>query len=224
MKQRYDAEQTKEDILIAAGKLFSEQGYKKTSIQDIVNQLDGLSKGAIYHHFKSKEAILDELMRHLMPSEAVINSIRQNKQLTGLEKVQTLFLDAMFHEEVQKYLAFSPSFSQEPLLSLKHLKLTQEVFIPELSRFIEEGNQDGSIDTPHPELIAEIVLFLLTTWYNTTLFSNSVANFYKKLETSQYVLEKIGINILDETTISQISKRINQGIEDIKNEKSFKNS
>ena len=38
MKQRYDSEQTKEDILFAAGKLFTEKGYQKTAIQDIVNQ------------------------------------------------------------------------------------------------------------------------------------------------------------------------------------------
>ncbi|OTP33332.1 hypothetical protein A5798_000061, partial [Enterococcus sp. 6C8_DIV0013] len=42
MKQRYDAEQTKEEILFAAGQLFNAKGYKQTSIQDIVEELDGL--------------------------------------------------------------------------------------------------------------------------------------------------------------------------------------
>lgn len=223
MKQRYDADQTKEDILIAAGRLFSQKGYQNTSIPDIVSELDGLSKGAIYHHFKSKEGILDELMRHLMPSEILISEIRHNTKLNGLEKIQALFLDAMFHEEVQKYLVFSPSLTQEPFLSLKHLKLTQSVFIPELTGFIEEGNADGSIKVPHPELVAEIVLFLLSTWYSTTLFSSQLEHFYQKLETSQYVLEKMGINVLDDVTLAEIHKRINQGIEDYQNEKSTKN-
>ncbi|MFR7442576.1 MAG: TetR/AcrR family transcriptional regulator [Sellimonas intestinalis] len=41
-----------------ASRLFLEKGYEHTSIQDIINNLGGLSKGAIYHHFKSKEEIL----------------------------------------------------------------------------------------------------------------------------------------------------------------------
>lgn len=223
MKQRYDSKQTKEDILMTAGALFSEKGYNKTSIPDIVAQLDGLSKGAIYHHFKSKEAILDELMRHMMPSESIILEIHQNKELNGLEKLQRLFLDAMFGAEIQKYIPFSPNLTKEPLLSLKHLTLTQEVFIPEITAFIKEGNQDTSIDVPHPEQIAEIVLFLLTTWYSTTLFSSSIDTFYLKLETSQYVLQKIGVNIIDDKVMGQIHQQINSRIEDYENEKSIKN-
>lgn len=220
MKQRYDSEQTKEDILLVAGQLFNEKGYQKTAIQDIVNQLDGLSKGAIYHHFKSKEGILDALMRHFMPSEDIINDIRHNELLSGLEKIQLLFLEAMFHEDIQKYLHLSPELMKEPLLSLKYLKMTQSVFLPVITEFIEDGNKDGSLKVPHPSLISEVVLFLLTTWYNTTFFSNDLAVFDQKLETSQYVLEKMGVNVLDETTLNSIQKKIKQRTEEIQYEKS----
>ncbi|MEG0551199.1 MAG: TetR/AcrR family transcriptional regulator [Vagococcus sp.] len=223
MKQRYDGEQTKEDILMAAGALFNEKGYKQTSIQNIVDQLDGLTKGAVYHHFRSKEAILDELMRAFMPSNEILSSIRSDDSLTGLEKIQQLFLDAMFHVDVQKFLPLSPLLVKEPLLSLKHLKLSQTIFIPEISLFIKEGNKDGSINVPHPEQSAEVILFLLTSWYNTTFFTNSLDSFYSKLETSQYVLKKMGVNILDDSVISHIRQQINQGIEAINNEKSMEN-
>lgn len=223
MKQRYDADQTKEEILLAAGQLFNAKGYKQTSIQDIVEKLDDLSKGAIYHHFKSKEAILDELMRHFMPSEKIIESIRQDKSLNGLEKIQKLFLQGMFHEDVQKYVSFSPKLINEPVLSLKYLKLTQAVFIPVMSQFIEEGNQDGSISVPHPQLIAEVVLFLLTTWYSTTLFDNNLEIFYQKLETSQYILEKIGVNVLDKSILTSIQEKIIERTEELQNEEGTEN-
>lgn len=95
MKQRYDAEQTKEEILLLRDN-FNAKGYKQTSIQDIVEELDGLSKGAIYHHFKSKEAILDELMRHFMPSEEIIESVREDNSLNGLEKFKSSFYKGCF--------------------------------------------------------------------------------------------------------------------------------
>ena len=50
-------EETVQRILEIAFHLFTTKGYEKTSIQDIVDAL-GMSKGAIYHHFKSKEEIL----------------------------------------------------------------------------------------------------------------------------------------------------------------------
>ena len=46
-------EQTQERIVDASIKLFIEKGYEQTTIQDILNALN-LSKGGLYHHFKSK--------------------------------------------------------------------------------------------------------------------------------------------------------------------------
>ena len=52
-------EETVARILDVSLRLFLEKGYEHTTVQDIVDHLDGLTKGAIYHHFKSKEEILD---------------------------------------------------------------------------------------------------------------------------------------------------------------------
>lgn len=49
-------EQTVEKILNAAAALFAEKGYAHTTLQDIIDAT-GLSKGAVYHHFQSKEEI-----------------------------------------------------------------------------------------------------------------------------------------------------------------------
>ena len=54
-------EQTVERILDAAQRLFLEKGNEATTIQDIVDELGGLTKGAIYHHFKSKADIMNAL-------------------------------------------------------------------------------------------------------------------------------------------------------------------
>ena len=55
-------EETERKILEVSFRLFQEKGYDHTTIQDIVNGL-GMSKGAVYHHFKSKEEILDQIGR-----------------------------------------------------------------------------------------------------------------------------------------------------------------
>ena len=60
MARNKHPEETVAKILDVSMRLFTEQGYEHTTIQDIVDAL-GMSKGAIYHHFKSKEDILDKL-------------------------------------------------------------------------------------------------------------------------------------------------------------------
>ncbi len=56
---------SRHQILRAAATLFQRNGYDATSIQDICSEL-GLSKGALYHHFRSKDEILFEIMSHAM--------------------------------------------------------------------------------------------------------------------------------------------------------------
>ncbi len=55
-KKKLQSEQTKRKVADAAKALFSQKGYKATSIEDIV-EATGSSKGNIYYHFKSKEGL-----------------------------------------------------------------------------------------------------------------------------------------------------------------------
>lgn len=51
----------REQLLAAAHRLFADRGYRETSIDDIARKA-GLTKGAVYFHFRSKEEILEALM------------------------------------------------------------------------------------------------------------------------------------------------------------------
>ena len=55
MARNKHPEETVNLILDVALALFFEKGYDNTSIQDIIDGLGGLTKGAVYHHFKSKK-------------------------------------------------------------------------------------------------------------------------------------------------------------------------
>ncbi len=59
-----DAEKTREHLVVAATKLFETKGYAETSIRDICEQLD-ITKGALFHHFPSKEALFRKIWTRL---------------------------------------------------------------------------------------------------------------------------------------------------------------
>jgi len=81
-------EQTVEMILDVAERLFLEKGYEKTTIQDIVDNMNGMTKGAIYHHFKGKEEILTAVESRITLRENPFETVKDDKSLSGLEKLR----------------------------------------------------------------------------------------------------------------------------------------
>ncbi len=61
---------TKEKILAQSLKLFASKGFKETTVRDIATAV-GLQQGALYNHFKNKDAILTALIDQLMSSAIV---------------------------------------------------------------------------------------------------------------------------------------------------------
>lgn len=79
----------RQEILRAAARLFQQQGYDATSMNDVAGALK-LSKGGLYHHFQSKDEILYHIMSHAMDitEERVINVARRVEDPS--ERLRTL--------------------------------------------------------------------------------------------------------------------------------------
>ncbi|MBZ5550479.1 MAG: TetR/AcrR family transcriptional regulator [Acidobacteriia bacterium] len=79
----------RQEILRAAARLFQQQGYDATSMNDVAAALK-LSKGGLYHHFQSKDEILFHIMSHAMDitEERVINVVRRTEGAE--ERLRTL--------------------------------------------------------------------------------------------------------------------------------------
>jgi len=82
-------QEPRQEILRAAARLFQQQGYDATSMNDVAAALK-LSKGGLYHHFQSKDEILYNIMSHAMDitEERVINVVRrlEGASLAGAEQ------------------------------------------------------------------------------------------------------------------------------------------
>lgn len=58
-----------ERLLAAASRLFAERGFAPTSVQDIV-ELAGVTKGAMYHYYASKDDLLQQIYTRLLLVQA----------------------------------------------------------------------------------------------------------------------------------------------------------
>ncbi|MDR1654986.1 MAG: TetR/AcrR family transcriptional regulator [Treponema sp.] len=76
------------DIMRAAEGLFMEQGYERTSMQQIADR-SGVTKGALYHHFDSKDALLERMCAdHYLVLEHAARPIVEDKTLSCFERIR----------------------------------------------------------------------------------------------------------------------------------------
>ena len=83
---------SKKQILKTALKLFLRNSYKEVSIRDIVSEL-GLTKGAFYHYYASKEQLFEEAVRYFYNNAIITNY--SNFPKTSLKKFYTYYLDVL---------------------------------------------------------------------------------------------------------------------------------
>jgi AcrR family transcriptional regulator len=192
-------EETVQLILDAAYRLFMEKGYERTSIQDIIDQLGGLSKGAIYHHFKSKEDILIAVSdRMTAESNQMLAAIRDRSDLCGKEKLKTIFKESINRPVQNDIFTVVPNFHNNPRLLFSLLHETIEEVAPDyLLPIIKEGISDGSIETDYPEQLAEMILLVANVWMNPMIFDDSEEESYRKMMIFRQMLQGFGLDIVD---------------------------
>lgn len=88
MPRNKHPEETVQKILDASLKLFLEKGYEETTVLDIISNMGGMTRGAFYHHFKSKEEVFDALSDRLFEDINLFEDAKIQKNLNGLEKLK----------------------------------------------------------------------------------------------------------------------------------------
>ena len=206
MARNRHPEETVNLILGVAFRLFMEKGYEHTSIQDIINNLGGLSKGAIYHHFKSKEDILVAVTdRMTAESNQMLAAIRDRSDLTGREKLKTIFKESISRPVQNDIFTVAPDFHNNPKLLFSLLHETIEEAAPNyILPIIKQGISDGSIQTDYPEQLAELILLTANVWMNPMIFDSTVEESCRKFMIFGQMLRGFGLDIVDDEMLARL--------------------
>lgn len=188
-------ERTKETILEVAANLFLTKGFEQTRISDIINGLDGLTKGAIYHYFESKEDIFEAVVKKIgLQNKIIFDKIKFSKDITASEKITQLVSLSIANDNMDAITTISPKLLDSPKLLASFLEQMQEITIPEyFYPIVTEGIQDGSIRTDKPQQLAELIAVLLNIWLNPLIFENSKATVVSKIDMLNKCLESFNI-------------------------------
>ena len=152
------------EILGVAQRLVYTKGYEQMSIQDILNELK-ISKGAFYHYFDSKQALLDGLVdRMLDEAELVMRPIVEAKDLPALEKLRKFF-DASGRWKTSRK-AFMLDLlrvwytDSNAIVRIKQEAAAFKRIAPLLAEIIRQGIAEGVFTTSFPDQIVSVLLGL----------------------------------------------------------------
>ncbi len=203
-------EVTEERILEAAQRLFLEKGYDNTTIQDIVDQLGGLTKGAVYHHFKSKEEILNAVSDRMFFQNNPFEAVKRRKDLNGLEKLrEAARLNQSDSSRVQLTAQMLPLKLDSRLLA-ELIQSNLHMLTPYYRELLEEGNRDGSLHTEYPRELAELLPFLTSVWLMPAVFPASKEEIRRKFAFLRDMLERLGVPLFDESLQSLVDQFFDQ--------------
>ncbi|MEK5038351.1 TetR/AcrR family transcriptional regulator [Sporosarcina sp. FSL K6-3457] len=189
-------EKTIEKILNVSRELFFEKGYDNTTMQDIINQ--GLSKGAIYHHFKSKKEIFERIMQGIGDDNNYVVRITNTHNANALERLRELLYIRLTDEEKIKLLQKAKTLFEDPKVFGELYQLNMKYTTEQIKEFINQGNEDSSMNCSYVEETTELITLFFSVWVGTSLYNVNQDDFKTKVEYYGMLFKKSGVDLIDE--------------------------
>jgi AcrR family transcriptional regulator len=190
---------SKKDIILgAAAKLFSEKGFRETSMAEL-SKLTGAAEGTIFYHFKNKEelfvAILEDLRKTIV--EEFENYTQQRDFRNGLEMAEgaiSFFLQLSARLEDRFLLLHRHDLYEIAEVNSEcrsHLEAIYDCFLDIFESAVVKGQEDGSIGEMTPRKAA-LLLFSMVDGLvrlNTYKLYDAGALYRELMELSRKMLQ-----------------------------------
>lgn len=200
-------EETVRRILDTAERLFIEKGYDRASLQEIL-EATGLSKGAIYHHFASKEEIFYAVCDRIgQRNREVLSAVRDDPALNGLDKLRKIFRVSLQPEQQVKMFRMMPYLmDNDKFLAAEMRSIFAEVAPDFLEPILRQGMDDGTISTDRPRELAEAMLLLADVWINPVVRESAPEELRARCGIYNRLFESFGVTeLIDEEIIEALT-------------------
>jgi AcrR family transcriptional regulator len=153
------------EFLDSAQRLVQAKGYERMTVQDVLDDLQA-SKGALYHYFDSKQALLAALVDRLSrEAEALVAPLARDPYLAALEKLRRFFptLAGWKTEQREFLLALLRVWyaDDNAIVRQKTRTAVAARITPLLAAIIAQGVEEHDLTTPDPDIAADVVVALV---------------------------------------------------------------
>ncbi|MFT4393801.1 TetR/AcrR family transcriptional regulator [Gordonia lacunae] len=176
----------RDELLATAGRMFAEQGLRSTTVRDIADAA-GILSGSLYHHFDSKESMVDEILRSFLDDlfaryrQIAASSKSATETLRGLVIASFESIDAernavAIYQDEAKRLSGQERFAYISELNVEFRQLWQSV----LQRGVENGEFRADLDVELVYRFMRDTVWVAVRWYRPggTMSVDSIADQY----------------------------------------------
>jgi AcrR family transcriptional regulator len=160
------AHTSRRDEFIDAGqKLIQTRGYEQFSIEDLLAEV-GASKGAFYHYFDSKQALLEAIVDRIAETAvATVAIIVEDDRLSAIDKFRGYFrmIASIKAEQLEFLLALMRVWYSDDNAIVRE-KLRRETVLlvtPHLAAIIRQGVAEGTFSLADPDQMARVAFALM---------------------------------------------------------------
>ncbi|MGF1679963.1 TetR/AcrR family transcriptional regulator [Photobacterium minamisatsumaniensis] len=164
-------EERRAEFIAAANKLFLSKGYAGTSVNDLITEV-GVSKGAFYHHFDSKQAVLAAWSDNMLDQyRHMLGGLVVDPNISALDKWQQMLRHSNQWKLDQRdiMLSYTKIINMDENIQLKHyvMQRTSKLLADYYQIIIKQGNSEGVFVVPVPEMTAQLMVSVLFSFSET---------------------------------------------------------
>jgi AcrR family transcriptional regulator len=161
-RKEREKERRRQQIIVAAKRVFSDKGFNKATMEDIAREAE-LSPGTLYLYFKNKEELYASLSLRILQYLLIrVEHVNSEKDLGPDKKIDTL-MEAMYDVYDFDPLIIINMFHLQSSETLKNLspKLLEEIkslsrkALGAIAAIFEEGAKTGKFIDKHPIALAD---------------------------------------------------------------------
>ncbi len=165
-------ESRRSELLAIAARLFAEKGFRNTTVRDIADAA-GILSGSLYHHFDSKESMVDEILstfqEELFGQYDAILASSDLEPLAKLEQAVLVSFDAIdrHRDEVAIYqndAAYLLTFERFAYLGDRNQQ-SREVWLTLLQNGIDAGVLRDDLDLELTYRFIRDTIWVAVSWY-----------------------------------------------------------
>ena len=197
---RHDPDQkTKQNILEAAMRLFAEKGLENVNVEDVVKEV-GVTRGAFYHYFKSREELIGSVMYKSFEEDNPYLLADKQEGLNALEKLRfAAKLSLRDHMNISDSMrAQMEKLANNPVVFKNEMIFQINVMAPFMEKLLKEGNKDGSMNVVFPKQASQTIAWLTASWLTPYAFEVSYEEYVDKVLFFEQLSASLGVPVMDE--------------------------
>ncbi len=183
----------KNELLNVAQELFFTKGYRRTSVDAIIKKV-GVSKGTFYYYFKSKEDLMNKLVKRMTNQILIeVKKITERTDLDALAKLNRAYITTreVKLENIELIKLYLKVLYKDENIMLRHKIYMSNIdlLVPEFAKIIQQGVEEKVFNTPFPSKAARIIFEL------AQILSDSTAKLLLEMDENHEIIEKFGKEI-----------------------------